>query len=227
MNEKIPPYIFQTWHSLELPIEMKTTSQALSAQNPDFEYYLYDDSMCYDFISKHFNPDVLDAFNSLKPGAYKADLWRYCVLYKYGGIYLDIKFKGVNGFRLESLRDKEHYVSDPSFNYIYTGLMVFYPESIHLKHAIDCIVQHKQYRFYGLTPFDPTGPSLFQTLLIDSNLILNVEWSPELRPCKMLIYQDDTLILETYGNYLKEQQTHEKMPHYSKLWADKNIYEEI
>ena len=34
--------------------------------------------MCRDFIQKHFNMETLWAFDKLKPGAYKADLWRYC-----------------------------------------------------------------------------------------------------------------------------------------------------
>jgi hypothetical protein len=34
------------------------------------------------------------AYDRLIPTAFKADLWRYCVLYKYGGVYLDIKLGG-------------------------------------------------------------------------------------------------------------------------------------
>ena len=35
--------------------------------------------------------DVLNAYDSLIPGAYKADLFRYLVLYREGGVYLDCK----------------------------------------------------------------------------------------------------------------------------------------
>ena len=44
----------------------------------------------YDFLKKYFNKKVLDKFNNLT-GAHKADLWRYCILFLNGGIYLDIK----------------------------------------------------------------------------------------------------------------------------------------
>ena len=54
----------------------------------------------FDFIKNNYPVDVLEAFNKLIPGAYKADLWRYCVLYKLGGIYLDIKYSCVNNFKL-------------------------------------------------------------------------------------------------------------------------------
>ena len=37
----------------------------------------------------HFPPQVLEAYNTLIPGAFKADLFRYCVLFIYGGVYAD------------------------------------------------------------------------------------------------------------------------------------------
>ena len=77
----IPLKIFQTWSTKNLPIHMKKNCYTLQKQNPQFEYYLYDDEDCYDFIKTNFGPDVLNAYETLIPGAYKADLWRYCVLY--------------------------------------------------------------------------------------------------------------------------------------------------
>ena len=56
----------------------------------ELEYFLYDDDECSQYIKTNFSSDVLTSYNTLIPGAYRADLWRYCILYKYGGIYLDI-----------------------------------------------------------------------------------------------------------------------------------------
>ena len=49
-----------------------------------------DDVDCAKFIRTYYGEFVLDAFHRLT-GAHRADLWRYCVLYYYGGVYLDIK----------------------------------------------------------------------------------------------------------------------------------------
>ena len=108
----IPLNLFQTWHTLDLPPKMKENVELLKRQNPEFTHYLYDDKMCRDFIREHFHEDILWAFDKLKPGAYKADLWRYCVLYIHGGIYLDIKFKCINNFKLIELTDQEYWVKD-------------------------------------------------------------------------------------------------------------------
>ena len=41
--------------------------------------------MCRNFIKKHFSRDVSYAFDKINPGAFKSDLWRYCIIYKNGG----------------------------------------------------------------------------------------------------------------------------------------------
>ena len=63
----------------------------------DCVYYLYNDADCRAFIRSAFPPDVVAAYDRLIPTAFKADLWRYCVLYKFGGVYLDIKYRWGGG----------------------------------------------------------------------------------------------------------------------------------
>ena len=53
------------------------------------------------FIKENFDKTVLKAYNSIIPGGFKADLWRYCILYKYGGIYVDLDI--IPNYSLDSL----------------------------------------------------------------------------------------------------------------------------
>lgn len=108
----IPFNVFQTWKTKNLPPKMNDCVTKLQIQNPEFNFYLFDDEDCRAFIKENFSEDVLFSYDKLIPGAYKADLWRYCVLYKRGGIYLDIKFQCENGFKLSELTDKEYFVLD-------------------------------------------------------------------------------------------------------------------
>eukprot|EP00984_Skeletonema_dohrnii_P003947 scaffold1354_cov152-Skeletonema_dohrnii-CCMP3373.AAC.1 len=55
-----------------------------------WEYNFYDDDAAGEFLSLHFPPEVNDAYDSINPGAFKADLFRYCVLLIKGGIYADV-----------------------------------------------------------------------------------------------------------------------------------------
>ena len=101
-----------TWHTKDLPYHMKENVEKIKRENPEFNVYIYDDEDCRKFLREHFDLKVLDTYNSLIPGAYKADLWRYCILYIYGGIYIDIKLEPINGFRFRELLDKEYFVLD-------------------------------------------------------------------------------------------------------------------
>lgn len=115
---EIPLNLYQTWYTKKLPPKMKECVESLKKDNPEFNYYLYDDKDCEKFIKNNFDKKVLNAYKTLIPGAYKADLWRYCILYINGGIYLDIKYKCVDGFKLIELTDKEYFCLDKPFIYI-------------------------------------------------------------------------------------------------------------
>ena len=57
--------------------------------NPDYEIKLYDNNMCYEFLKNEFSQLHADIFNYISDGPIKADYWRVCIIYKYGGLYVD------------------------------------------------------------------------------------------------------------------------------------------
>lgn len=82
--------IYQTYFTKNLPEQVIGVIEKLKNNNPDHHYYFYDDEDVYEFIRQNFDSSIITAFEKLQIGAAKADLWRYLVLYKYGGVYLDI-----------------------------------------------------------------------------------------------------------------------------------------
>lgn len=99
-EKKIPRIIHQAYfnHSIlkeqqSIPAEIQENIAKLKALNPTWEYRLYDASNILDFISNNYDANVLRYFNRINPayGAAQADLFRYLLIYKYGGAYLDIK----------------------------------------------------------------------------------------------------------------------------------------
>lgn len=87
---KIPKKIFQTWSKKEISQQFQQIVDFWKILNPEYEYFLYDNNDCENFIKENFEERVYNAYCKIIPGAFKADLWRYCVLYKCGGIYVDI-----------------------------------------------------------------------------------------------------------------------------------------
>lgn len=86
----IPKKICQTWKTKNLPKKIEEIIHNFRKTNFDYEYQLFDDNDCKKIILEHFGINFLHAFEALKHGAFKADFFRYCYLYIYGGVYIDI-----------------------------------------------------------------------------------------------------------------------------------------
>jgi mannosyltransferase OCH1-like enzyme len=222
----IPLKIFQTWHSKNLPPEMKKCVFSLKKSNPEFEYYIFDDNDCREFIKNHFSIAVLNAFDKLKPGAFKADLWRCCILYVYGGIYLDIKFSCVNGFKFITLTNDEYFVRDYGNDLaVYNALMICKPHNHILLNSIKQIVQNVQLEYYGTSPLEVTGPKMMIKFFTPNEkrnltrLYLKVSGND-----LCITNEDGKTILRNYAKYKVERQTFQINQHYSVLWGNHNIY---
>ena len=224
-NPIIPLNIYQTWHTKELPPLMKNIVNNITKNNPAFNYHLFDDSDCRNFILHNFDNDVLNAFDTLVPGAYKADLWRYCVLYKKGGVYLDIKYEPLNNFKFINLTEKEHWVLDMDKNGIYNALMVCKPGNSILLKAINQVVKNVKTKFYGISPLEPTGPLMLSKFFTNSekynldmyhDIYQNIE--------NRFIFFNNYLIFKSYNYYLIEHDKNKKVDYYGNLWRNKNIY---
>jgi mannosyltransferase OCH1-like enzyme len=230
-NPILPLTIYQTWHTKNLPPKMKNTVELLKKQNPRFKHYLYDDNDCREFIKENFPSNVLNAYDSLIPGAYKADLWRLCILYKNGGIYMDIKFSCVNGFKLIELTENEHFVLDrpQCFNTpkpIYNALMACRKNNPFLLLAINRIVENVKNKYYGYNALYPTGPGMFSELLMSNNYNINIDLFHH-EDNKYLIYKNRFVISIIYPEYKDDQNKLYKTinkTHYTYLWLEKKIY---
>lgn len=231
----IPLKIFQHWHTKELPPKMNETIIRLKNQNPEFEYNLYDDNDCRLFIQANFSKEILLAYDRLVPYAYKADLWRYCVLHIHGGIYLDIKYQCMNDFKLINLTYKEHFVLERPHDWdddshgIYNALICSKPSNSILMNAINAIVDNVNNNYYGKNSLYPTGPGLLGKLYFNNNtnikdfeLFYN-HYEYEYIVTNQIIYKK-IVILENYPEYRKEQQQNNKLPSYHTLWAERLIY---
>lgn len=76
-TKNIPDYIIPTWMKL----------------NPTYDVVLYDNMDCINFLRTYYDQKYVDIFNYIKDGPIKADFWRMCILYKFGGVYTDIDIK--------------------------------------------------------------------------------------------------------------------------------------
>jgi hypothetical protein len=119
----IPLHVYMTWHSKkDLFPCLKNNIKNLKKENPEFVFHLYDEEECRDFIKNNFDSIVLNSYDSLIPKAYKADLWRYCILYKKGGIYMDVKLEPINNFKLKDFINQEYLVLERPYIQKYNSI---------------------------------------------------------------------------------------------------------
>jgi mannosyltransferase OCH1-like enzyme len=224
-NSIIPLHLYTCWHTKDLPPLMKANYDNLVATNPRITFHLYDENECREFIKTHFRPDVLAAYDSLIPCAYKADLWRLCVLLINGGIYMDIKYRCVNGFKFLDLTEKEYFVRDYNVNDIYNALIVTLPGNQILFKCIRQIVENVNNKYYGTGCLDPTGPGLLGKYFTqEEKNSMEMYHSVVEHINKYYIVKCDRIILGFYEGYKEEQARFQKLKKYWKFWDEKNIY---
>lgn len=87
----IPKAIIQTAETKVFDTLLYNTSLTLITLNPEYEYRFFDKNQRRSFIKEFFTERILRAYDTLVPGAFQADLFRYCYLFKNGGCYFDLK----------------------------------------------------------------------------------------------------------------------------------------
>jgi hypothetical protein len=147
-NSFIPKKIYQTYKS-KSSVPQKVFDN-INKYAPEYEYEFFSDEDCVAFIKKHFEPIVLTSYNSLQNTAHKADLFRYCLLYIHGGIYLDIKT-----VLLKPLKDifkDTHVYSAISFHRdkIYQGIIASRPKNNFFLGLIEYIVNANEITDYQM-----------------------------------------------------------------------------
>jgi mannosyltransferase OCH1-like enzyme len=223
-NIIIPLVVYQTWYTKDLPLTMKNNVDNLKNQNPEFKFFLYDDDENRDFIKDNFNEEILEAYDTLIPGAYKADLWRLCMLFINGGFYIDIKLNCINNFKLIELSEKCHFVKDRPANTIYNAFIVCEKGNNLVKKGIRKIVENVNNEYRGSCSLSPTGPKMLGEIMNINNTNIDMCF---FKYGGYIIYKDTFVISTEYPEYDQDRKIMNKKinkDHYSVMWYKNNIY---
>ena len=138
----IPKVIYQTWITKNLPKNVIEVRNKIQRLNPNYTMILFDDNDMDKWIKENFDESTYNCYNCLTIGAAKADLWRYLILYKNGGIYLDID-SNIIGSLDELINEDDSAIISREGNELGTYLqwcLMFSPEHPILRRTIDnCI----------------------------------------------------------------------------------------
>ena len=154
----IPKVIYQTWKTKNIPYISKKNIKKMKKLNPDYEFKLYDDNDILDFIKDEYDERTLKAYKKLTIGAAKADFFRYLILYKKGGIYLDLDSEITKNLD-DLIKDREAVISrEGTRSYFCQWLMIFCKGHPILKKIIDITIDNVLKNYKKLDTCLLTGP---------------------------------------------------------------------
>lgn len=166
VEQKIPRLILQTFRDNLVGPKVARNIRNLLETNPCYEYRLYTDEEAAELLRGSFPRAVSEALESLRSGAAKGDLIRYCLLYKIGGVYLDLD--STFGKALDELVEPQVscYIGlEPDRASPVQWAMMFACGHPLLKELIKECVKRVLLRSHGHI-FDATGPNLYSDVLI-------------------------------------------------------------
>ena len=238
----IPKYIFQTMETSLLPENMyEKCIKKWQILNPNYKYFYFDSLDRRNFIKNNYNEYIYNIYNKLIPGSYKSDLWRYCVLYKYGGCYADIQT--VPYISLDSIIKNMKFVStidrcDDLELGIMTGFLCSIPKHECLEMTIYDSCQNIYFDKMCVSALDITGPTRIGkslSTMIKTDMKNNLFYEGIYDDVKLLgrnmpymKWKNKIILRVKYDDYNMEKfsKLSGKLP-YSILWKDNNIYKSI
>lgn len=107
--DPIPIVLWQTYkYKNNLSLQVVDCQKTWINQNVPYNFL--DDVDIENFIKSNFDRRTFVAFTKLPLGVMKADMWRYCVLYKKGGIYTDIDTKCIKPIQKWNIKKEDRLI---------------------------------------------------------------------------------------------------------------------
>lgn len=158
----ISKYVFQSWKTRNLPPELMRHRAEMIALNPDYQYELYTDDEMNQFVQQNYSGIIADCYNRLNIMVARVDFWRYLVLYKFGGIYLDMDSEIARPLGDLIQPDDRAIITMEGNPYFFVQwCMMFEAGHPILKSVIDVVIENITTNRYPNDVHKMTGPTAF------------------------------------------------------------------
>ena len=234
-NQNIPKIIFQTGANVYFKNILHYNSIMTFVElNPEYEYRYFNNRESRKFLRDNFSNEINNAYDLLVPGAFKADLLRYCYLYINGGCYFDCKQilrVPIHKFLHES--KTLVFCNDVIENALLNAIIFSTKKNIIIEKTIkDCV--YNIINKLGNTALEISGPIFFyksiSTYINKDNLLLQNcrppndfhDFNTDYINNNIKLIENDMIIINRfyrgyYENYLETN-------HYGKLFDNNEVY---
>ena len=176
----IPKIIFQTYENSYIDLEKheKINSSSWVKLNPDYEY-IYMGSLERDYYVKKLCPELYQLYKE-SSGMYQSDLWRYIMLYNYGGVYADMDSVCIKSLDMlfDRFPEDELFCSAIDINqydgssFVNNANFASVKNSIYIKLTIDQFIE--EYKNYLKDPNKPNQPYLPRNTIFSEYILKNI-----------------------------------------------------
>ncbi|MGY3054247.1 mannosyltransferase OCH1-like enzyme [Pedobacter sp. UYEF25] len=158
----IPKIIHQTFKTANLPFITRWHIAKFKRKNPEYKYEFYDDERIIKFLTEEYNEDTLSLYKQINIGAAKADFFRYALLLKKGGVYLDVD-SGLN-VALDSFilpTDEAIISAERNPGLFVQWALIFNKDHPFLKKTFDLVCDNIRTNKYPNDVHQMTGPTVY------------------------------------------------------------------
>lgn len=225
----IPKCIIQTSTSTNIDdIYCYNSMMSFIDLNPEYSYKFFDDKGCRNFIKMNFHSNILSAYDKLIPGAYQADLFRYCYLYVEGGCYFDNKSSLLYPIRKWIDKDSEIMLckdlptniekTNEQIEGIYNGIMLVNKRNTYILELIKEVVRRIRINAYGRSFLDITGPNVVYDCCREIKTTIYLENNKDIKVGNLKI------INRVYDGYYTNYTKIYNKEHYATLWNESRVF---
>ena len=135
----ITPIFYQSW---DTPIPKSVYNETMKYIPKTFIYKRYSLKDIKEYLKTNWTDEIVKLFDEYKKIAHKIDLWRYCILYDTGGVYMDADCVLKNDIT-EIIKDNNCFfvTNNRNINDIFNGFLGTFPKNPIYKEIIDYMLK--------------------------------------------------------------------------------------
>lgn len=215
----IPKIIHQTWKDREIPDKWLNFQHKVKTLHPGWQYLLWTDDDNGEFVKKEF-PAFYSIYEAFPKNIMRADVIRYLIMYKIGGLYLDLDYEMLKPFRYTNKKLVLPVSRDISFgdkrNLLGNCIFASVPNHIFWKNLIDDLQNNPPKIGNYLEVLHTTGPEFLSKIFYAGNY--DDAFLPE-----RLVYHPPTPQNKTQYKRIIQNGTSEGIHHANGTWREKSI----
>lgn len=132
--KKVPKILYQAWEGT-LPEIIHNKN--MSHLPKDINYKLFTLKDMYIYLKNNWGKKYVTLFNSYDKISHKVDLWRYCILYERGGMYMDADCVLINDIEFIFNYDLLFVTNNRGVEDIFNGFLITQPENPIYREILD------------------------------------------------------------------------------------------